>query len=572
MGITKDTVWHRYPSIALPSPILALGVGAGGIWAGGVGGIAWLAASDEWQPRISGLPLFSVTALEYLDGWLIAGGTDGIARSNDGGATWQKASLQEGMASITALVASPHFLRDKTMLAATLESGIMRTEDGGQTWLSATFGLQSFEVNALVWGEGETVIAATVDGLYRSSNGGRAWRFIRESGGISLAALAFQPDGTLLAASETEGLLRSTDGGTHWQPFGEVPEDVQSTALWVTPTGSLLLGTTSRGLLRSTHEGTQWEEVLSGIVLSFGSNGKILYAGTNSSVSVSIDDGVTWRALPYPPIHDLRHLLLQGDNLFLSGAQAGLLQCVSEQEWQTVQDLPYPITATTVAPDGSLFVSGLVGLLRSTDSGRTWHTVIPGEPGNVAHFAFSADGPGCAGSMDGVYLHRTLDGGKTWQPLAAPFGILPLASLLITEDALVAVNYDPRQYNTHIWRSLDKGDTWQRELEAQTTWPLVSSYNQPPLITMADSVLLQEGPGQWKQIIPEDGAAIRRVIGSGTTLFVLTTAGILRSNDGGKVWRHDDDGIPTEEVLDIGVTEQSLYVLLTDGRVWSRSL
>ncbi len=585
MRTTKDTVWQRFPPLALPSPVLALALGAGGIWVGGAGGVAWRDAGGEWEPRISGLPLLTVTALEYVSGQLVAGGTGGIARSQDGGKTWQKANLQEGVASITAFATSPNFAQDHTMLAATLESGILRTEDDGLNWHTVTFGLQSFEVIALLWAAGETVIAATVDGLYRSSNGGRAWRFVRESEGLSLAALALQPDGTLLAASESGEMLRSTDNGTRWQPFGKLPAETQSTALWVTPSGTLLLGTTSHGLLRSSSNGTTWEEVLQETqpetskveplarktVLSFAANGKILYAGTSSDISVSVDDGITWRMLPYPPIHDLRRLVLLNDNLFVAGMHAGLLRSTA-QDWQPLADLPYPVTGITVTPDGALLLSSLSSLHRSEDNGESWHTVIPGEPGNLAHFAFRPDGTGCAGSADGTYLFRTQDHGKTWQQLQSPFGILPLAALLLTADAFIAVNYDPRQYNAHIWRSLDSGTTWTREVEAQTTWPLVTTYASPALITLADTILLEEPSGKWKQIVPQSGAALRRIVGSDGTLFALSTAGLHRSADSGTTWTRDDTDLPTDEILDIGLHNSTLYLLLTDGRVWSRDV
>ena len=85
MDIPETMVWQQLPPILLPSPIMALAHGPDGLWAGGIGGVAWRPADRAWEPRLSGLPLTAVAALTYADGWLLAGGAEGIARSGDGG-------------------------------------------------------------------------------------------------------------------------------------------------------------------------------------------------------------------------------------------------------------------------------------------------------------------------------------------------------------------------------------------------------------------------------------------------------------------------------------------------------
>ena len=181
--ITKNT-WQPLPTIVLPSPVFTLAAGPNGIWAGGTGGIAWypgpihenaaqsgnehpLVDAPLWQPRNSTLPISLVTALTYKEGLLLAGGVEGIAYSQDEGRHWQQAALEDGVASITAFALSPHFSVDQTAIAATMEMGILRTDDRGRSWKNASFGLESFEVTALAWASGATLLAATSDGIYR---------------------------------------------------------------------------------------------------------------------------------------------------------------------------------------------------------------------------------------------------------------------------------------------------------------------------------------------------------------------------------------------------------------------
>jgi photosystem II stability/assembly factor-like uncharacterized protein len=72
----------------------------------------------------------------------------------------------------------------------------------------------------------ETLYAGTQSGLFRSTNGGRAWREVHLPGGFeAVLSLAISPDfakdTTLLAGAENYGLWRSRDGGRTWERVGK---------------------------------------------------------------------------------------------------------------------------------------------------------------------------------------------------------------------------------------------------------------------------------------------------------------------------------------------------------------
>jgi photosystem II stability/assembly factor-like uncharacterized protein len=67
----------------------------------------------------------------------------------------------------------------------------------------------------------ETLFVGTQSGIFRSTNGGRAWREVELPIGFSaVLSLAFSPDfaqdATLFAGTEKRGLLRSTNAGHTW--------------------------------------------------------------------------------------------------------------------------------------------------------------------------------------------------------------------------------------------------------------------------------------------------------------------------------------------------------------------
>lgn len=558
-------MWHQLLPISLPTPVLALATGPDGVWAGGHGGVAWYAAG-RWHPQIAGLPLTSVAALSYAGGWLLAGGANGIARSRDGGRTWQPARVPGTPGAVSALVASPRFAEDTTVLAATLGGGVLRSDDAGAHWRPANFGLQTGEITALAWSRGETVLAATTDGIYRSPNAGRAWRGCPESEGLPIAALVTLPDGTALAATEAGDLLRSTDDGRTWAPHGALPAGVQITALLAT-LDAVLLGSLDRGILRSSDGGASWQAVAAGAVLALAAGHDICYAGTDSGMLVGANRGTTWAAAPHPPLHDLRKLLI-GDTLLVYGVHSTPLCLRAGGRWVPLHNVPLPLTGIAVGPDGALLAASPAGLARSTDGGQSWSTVVDGETGCMAHITFRSDGSGWAASSDSTRLLRTRDGGRSWESLAAPFGVLPLAALLATADAVIAATYDPRRQVAQLWRSTDDGTTWARGAEIATDWPIVATHHCPALLTLGSYAFAERAAGNWERVAL--GGGVRRVVGRGRALLALTTVGLLRSMDGGTTWARDDAGLPIEQVMDIALDEGGLYALLAGGQVVRR--
>lgn len=151
----------------------------------------------------------------------------GVLRSSDGGDTWFTASFPAPPPVFSSLEASPAFERDGFLLAATMEDGVFSSTDRGARWQPWNFGL--FDLNVLCialspgWIDDETVFAATETGLYRSANGGRAWRhsgFPAECA-PALCILCLEVSDSrasrLIVGTEQHGLLVSADQGETWE-------------------------------------------------------------------------------------------------------------------------------------------------------------------------------------------------------------------------------------------------------------------------------------------------------------------------------------------------------------------
>lgn len=566
--------WARLPAIQQCSPILALEASSEGLWSGGLGGVAWNSAQSAWEPRISGLPLISVAALAYDSGCLLAGGVGGVARSFDGGLHWESGTIPGGGEAITALAMSSSFLADGTALAGTMEHGILRSVDSGANWSSASFGLRSGEIATMAWGPRETALAGTSDGIYRSQIGGRAWRHCVGSEGRAIASIVCLDNGVALAAIETGGLLRSNDDGISWTPCERLPNGVDSSALSVTPRGTILLGTTSHGLFRSS-DGSTWTTVVGRSVLSLTVSESRAYVGTDNGIKVSDDDGETWKEIAAPPLHDLRHLLVMDDGLLAFGTNSTPLLYCAESGWSELASTPRPISCGAIGWSGSILVSTPDGLFRSSDRGASWQLLLEGDAGCVTQISVRSDGAGWIGGNARSPLLMTRDHGESWEQLDTPFGVLPLAALQtipgsFTGYTLLAATYDPRQRMVSVWRSVNDGMSWERGSITHSDWPVVSMVPEPLATSVGDSVLVRHYDGDWEQ--SRLGGAVRRIVGHANTLVALTTSGIWKTTIGTGNWERDDDELSIDRVMDIALQEETLYVLLAGGEVWSRQL
>lgn len=182
-----------------------------------------------WQPEgaiatldIAMSPSFS------RDGLILTGINGGVARSEDGGATWAALAMRVPAPLVTCLALSPGFANDRRVLAGSYEDGIFLSDDGGQSWAAFNFGLFDHNIFCLAlspkYSVDGAVMAGTSSGVYRSVNGGRLWEDLTmPAGDEAVLSLAFSPeyadDRTILAGTESHGLLRSDDGGLTWESF-----------------------------------------------------------------------------------------------------------------------------------------------------------------------------------------------------------------------------------------------------------------------------------------------------------------------------------------------------------------
>jgi photosystem II stability/assembly factor-like uncharacterized protein len=190
-------------------------------------GIAWADSlageSVSWQEAegLSQVLFFSVNP-QPTDPAIVWAGTWGndIGVSDDRGQTL--ASLGNGLETLSVLDVLWHPTPGQ-VTAATIE-GLYRTDDGGQSWFQLPGPLTRQTIYNLGQADDEIILAAAADGLWASADYGATWT---RAEGMPITTVirlgSFSPskgNTWLWAGTENDGLWLSQDGGATWQLGG----------------------------------------------------------------------------------------------------------------------------------------------------------------------------------------------------------------------------------------------------------------------------------------------------------------------------------------------------------------
>ena len=313
-----------------------------------------------------------------------------------------------------------------TILVGTIGQGVMRSADDGATWTRASVnqGMHSdCIVRALLADrrQPEVLYAGTDMGLYRSDDGGAKWRLLdTPMKGSMVWSMAIDPvdPKVMFAGTGTPskpGIYRSTDGGTSWEhrpmEIAEYCPNVgipRPTGIAVDPTDDrhVWVGFEVDGVRHSTDGGETWAKVNGQIpnqdvhnMLVVTGPPKAVLTVVNDDVWRSLDDGKTWQAA-------------RAREVFPWHYPRGIAAHPSD-----------PCTVFLTLGDST---PGRIGtVMRSRDAGATWVSLgLPVQPNSAVwtvSVPASAPDTVLAASRYG-YLYRSDDGGDSWRKLWREFG------------------------------------------------------------------------------------------------------------------------------------------------------
>ncbi len=193
-------------------------------------------------------------------------------------------------------------------------------------------------------------------------------------------------------------------------------------------TGQYVFAGTDSGVFVSTNEGATWTQSNAGLtdtnVPSLAVYGSAVFAGTHDGVFRSTDYGTTWNAANSGPMQntDVAALVFKGSDLFAATFGNGIF--VSSDQGTSWSQTDSGITDSyffCLAVSGSNIVAGgEAGAFLSTDNGASWNAVSNGPWGyNVRALAVSGGNlyAGVDGNYDTKCIYRSTDNGASWTAL-----------------------------------------------------------------------------------------------------------------------------------------------------------
>ncbi len=350
----------------------------------------------------------NVIAVDPTDEDVLLAGAVSLYRSTDGGTTW---ALSAGPHSDNQAVAFDSTNHDHVYVAT--DGGIWASANNGVSWTFRSRGLVATHLYNMAVSDTPTLRYA---GAIQDDSG---FAFTGAADWVSLGLgeggyVEYDPKNETVLYHDPwfTDLNKSTAGGAPWA-WGSL--GIQTDLSYGEP---LTIGRANTNLLlaikggsvisRSTNKGTTWADVLVPGGVSFSamrfapSNDQWAYAGTaNGRLWFSRNSGTTWAeldttALPNARIQSLCPAQADPQRVFVAFAGSGIrhlfrgdVDAAGAVAWFDVSgalpavSLPdLPLTGLALHPtlDEVIYVSTLLGVLRSVDGGDSWAPFDDGLP------------------------------------------------------------------------------------------------------------------------------------------------------------------------------------------------
>jgi photosystem II stability/assembly factor-like uncharacterized protein len=304
-----------------------------------------------------------------------------------------------------------------------------------------------------------------------------------------------------------------------FQPVRAQSTDVSIYSLYIS--GNKIFAGTDSVVYLSTDNGASWVPASSGLpnlpVNCFAECGGKLFAGSfGNGIFVSTDNGTSWATsnTGLTSCRDVFVFAVLGGNIFAGIDSVAYLSTNNGASWTEVGSGfgPYDIKAMTVIGDKLFTASYGGGIFETADNGNHWTADTAGLRSTAVSSILSSNGFIFAASMGGVY--RSSDNGASWAQFINGLGTLYAVTVAaIGNDIFTGT----AGYGAYL--STDSGAHW----------------------TEANNGLTNKG--------------IRCFAVSGNAIYAGTNGGVFLSTDNGTSWTAANNGIATKTRLPVMRTQ-----------------
>jgi photosystem II stability/assembly factor-like uncharacterized protein len=456
---------------------------------------------------------------------------EGIFRTIDGGKSFQ--TINQGITdrSIQDLVIIPNTQGESTLLASSWQKGIFKSTDNGNSWQKYDGGLIRDKQADLPqfnlphfsdlrvsndFNNDQTIFLAGFKGLFKSTNGGKNWQEMESLSARMIVGLAISPnyknDSTIAVVNYVGEAYISEDAGVNWTAFFRGLEIPRFTQNFETPYDdprryfdiafspnyasdqTIFLGFLRDYLAKSTDKGKTWKIInlpktgnfIRGTILAvspdFASDRTIYIASNEGDIYYSQDGGDSFAILSHlksrifsliisPHFNSDRTLFASGIDGVYKSENAGKTWQVMTNNSILAQRICSELAISNNYPqDQTVFVGTDRGLFVSKDSGKTWQKLEGGVIEEIALSPNYSEDRTFVITVRGEGQSKTTNDGLTFTKLNS--GPIFLARMHHVPSASGSIQFSPAYKldrtlygfgspNAEVFKSNDEGNNWQ---------------------------------------------------------------------------------------------------------------
>lgn len=501
-------------------------------------GASWarLARVDDRDDYVIDALIFHPTrpGLIYAAAWSVEDNHSGdVLKSVDGGVTWKKSREMHGE-SVRALAMSAS--NPDVLVAGTL-TGVYRTTDGGEHWSLISPpnhpDIRNVESIAIDPKNPDAIYAGTWHLPWKSTDGGQTWKNIKngvidDSDVFSIIVDPQTPSNVYISACS--GIYKSENSADLFKKVQGIPYSSRRTrVLMQDPTRpEVVYAGTTEGLFRTVDSGHSWTRIsgsnliVNDILIDPADPKKIMLATDRSGVLVSSDWGGSFAASNRGFAHRQVSTLL-ADNTAENTIYAGL---INDKEF------------------GGVFVS--------RDNGQKWQQMSAGlEGADVYTLRQNDEGELYAGTNRGVFAYKSVGGDYRWhapQVNTVPKTVGKGKSRKTVKLSLTNFRVNDLEVSGDLWiaaassglfTSNDRGKTWIGGMkESLTDFVAVRRLGNEVIAAARRGVIVSHDGGlNWQRAPQLPISTISDVaLDDSGYMYFAGREGVFRSKDGGATW------------------------------------
>jgi photosystem II stability/assembly factor-like uncharacterized protein len=454
------------------------------------------------------------------------------------------------------------------------DGGIYFSYDGGATWTNqAEMRGQSVLSLTQSASDPRTLVAGTLQGVYRSTDGGMHWGLMSPPGSKEIhnvQSVAIDPrDPAIIYAGTWHLPWKTSDGGEHWENFGAkqgIIDDSDVFSIIIDPMKpNTVFASACSGIYKSETAGAKFTKI-SGIpntarrtrrLLQDPSHLGTVFAGTTEGLYRSDDAGKTWARITGPEVivNDIEVDFADPRRVLIATDRGGVLASDDGGDSFHASNTGFSARQITALKRDArradtLFV-GVVndknwgGVFESDNGGQNWTQRSDGLEGrDVFALGQAPDGTMIAGTSHGLFRLDTA--AETWTRVVAAPGSFtprePVQAILArpavpagaTPTAETSSNLTPVATSDAPLKpqkkavKLTPAQVKAKQAAAKRAAVLPAAANHPPAkkvkapVAATDATLF-------------DGS-VNSIVTSGNTVLAATSAGLLTSQDDGISW------------------------------------